>query len=247
MALAVALKAEFCEINTDVSGVFTADPRIVPHAKLIERIDYASCLELAVLGGKVLHPRCVELAAKYHMPIIVRSTFDRNDARRTLVNQFNEQDSLESPIVSAVSIEKHIAKFSVQWKGPSDASVSEVFKKLSAASVNIDIIVFDSRDSESPSIGFSVADSDVEKARKTLEDWGRSHSIQIDTKRDLAKISVIGLGMQTHSGVAAKIFETLQANDIDLVMVTTSEIKVSCVIPLAQSELAARVLHDAFL
>lgn len=245
VALAAALDAVFCEINTDVSGVFTADPRTVPTARLIDRIDYASCLELAVLGGKVLHPRCVEVAAKFQIPLVVRSTFDDDDARRTIVNHFNEKEVLESPVVSAVSVEKQIAKFSLHTEGPIE--ISDLFKTLSAADVNIDIIIYDTQDNSGGNVGFSVADSDREKTEKTLQGWIAGRPIRVETRPSLAKVSVIGLGMQTHSGVAARIFDALKGNGIELIMVTTSEIKVSCVVPGAQSEKAAQVLHQAFL
>lgn len=161
------------------------------------------------------------------------------------MNHFNEKEVLESPVVSAVSVEKQIAKFSLHTEGPIE--ISDLFKTLSAADVNIDIIIYDTQDNSGGNVGFSVADSDREKTEKTLQGWIAGRPIRVETRPSLAKVSVIGLGMQTHSGVAARIFDALKGNGIELIMVTTSEIKVSCVVPGAQSEKAAQVLHQAFL
>ena len=163
------------------------------------------------------------------------------------MNYFNEKEALEAPVVSAVSIERNIAKFTVQFENGTGASLSHIFKKLSDSHINIDIIVYDQRKDEPFSIGFSVMESDVEKTKAAFEQWGGGRPSKIETEKDLAKVSVLGLGMQTHSGVASRIFETLHAQAIKPVMVTTSEIKVSCVVPSSQVELAAQALHRTFL
>ena len=235
VALAVALKAGFCEINTDVDGMYTADPRYVKTARLIERLDYETALELAALGSKVLHSRCVEVAAKYRMPLTVRNSFEEN-GRKTTIMAFSDDQALEAPVVSGVTVDENVAKLTVEGRG-----LAEVFSAVAANGINVDIIVHDYHGADSR-FGFTVQQGDAEQAAETIEKLGHKVSIE----RGLAKVSAVGLGMKSHPGVASRVFETLLGRGIDVVMISTSEIKVSCVVPLADGKRAAQALHDAF-
>lgn len=248
VALAAALKASFCEINTDVSGVFTADPRVVPDALLIERLDYDTAMELALLGGKVLHVRCVELAAKYKMPLVVRSTFDKDQAKRTFIMQYSDKEKLEAPVVSGVSLERNVAKIAVRKLDSSKVGIPAIFAHLAKEGVNVDIIVHDRSELTGElQVAFSVVESETTPALTALKGLAQDHkTIEVEPKVGLAKVSVVGLGMQTHSGVASRAFEALAQSKIDILMISTSEIKISCVVPATQADEAVRCLHTEF-
>lgn len=250
VALAAALGAAFCEINTDVDGVYTADPRYVKDARLIEELDYETTLELAALGGKVLHSRCVELAAKHHVPLVVRSTFQPDDARRTRIMNFGLEKALEAPVVSGVTLDEDVAKVTVQKIPPNSSMLTRLFSEVAAREINVDIIVHD-RQSEGllNRVGFTVQRQDLASAVEAVENLkkqGALDSVEVSTQSDLAKVSAVGLGMRSHSGVALKVFDTLSENGIEILMVSTSEIKISCVVPLEQGKQAAQLLHSVF-
>ena len=247
VALAIALEAEFCEINTDVSGVFTADPRVVAGAKLIETLSYQAAMELALLGSKVLHVRSVELGAKYKMPIVVRSTFEADEARRTKIVSYSESEGLEAPVVSGITMEKNIAKVSIRGIEADPSAISDIFSRVAARGVNVDIIVHDRRTSNELSVGFTVPESDLETALGAINGLTMAGTPPtIETKSGLAKVSAVGLGMQTHSGVASRAFGALGKEKIDILMISTSEIKISCVVPGSQADAATRCLHRVF-
>jgi aspartate kinase len=250
VALAVALKADLCEINTDVDAIYTTDPRIVPEAKPILELDYDTALELAALGGKVLHSRCVELGAKYRMPIVVRSSFDPDDARSTKIMNFSESEALESPAVSAISLDQDVTRVSVSGIEKNPLAMSRLFAAVAQNGVNVDIIVHNSPlHSPTFNVGFTVTKADLSSAMLALEMLKKEpdfEGIAISTHSDLAKVSAVGLGMKSHSGVAAKVFETLSLEKIEVLMVSTSEIKISCVVSLAEGKRAVQALHSAF-
>jgi aspartate kinase len=250
VALAVALDAAFCEINTDVDGVFTADPRVVPEAYLNPRLDFEVALEMASLGSKVLHSRCVELAAKYKMPLVVRNTFRPNDHQRTQIMAFTPEEKLEAPVVSGVTLERDVARVTLDQLPAKLDMVSQVFDVIAANGINIDIIVHNRSETEDRlRVGFSLGLDDLTSAKTLLETWRQSvdESITVESETGLAKVSVVGLGMQSHPGVASQCFRVLAAEKIEIHMISTSEIKISCVVAQADADKAAQVLHNAFL
>jgi aspartate kinase len=249
VALAVALKATLCEINTDVEGVYTADPRVVPAARLIETLDYEVALELSALGSKVLHSRCVELGAKYKLAIVVRHSFAANNDRSTRLVSLSENLSLESPLVSGVTLDKNVTKITLKNIDREKTNfIATLFTEIARQSINVDIIVYD-RDGEKLSVGFTVATSEGRATQTAIEALLKSEKlsdVQMNEQKDLCKVSVVGLGMRSHPGVASRVFSELTKNGIELVMISTSEIKISCVVPAAEGELATNVLHSAF-
>ncbi len=250
VALAAALEASFCEINTDVDGVYTADPRAVPGARIIESLDYETALELAALGSKVIHARAVEVAAKYRVPIVVRSSFKPDTARSTTIMSLTDRKALESPVVSGVTLDPHIAKLTVKGRNIDAKALATVFGKVAAAGINVDIIVQDHKSGESePGFGFTVAQADARRTRQVLKGMSRQRryaDLKISHQEGLAKVSVVGLGMRSHSGVASRAFKALTAKKIDILMISTSEIKISCVVKEQKGKSAAAALHKAF-
>ncbi len=241
VALAAAVGADLCEINTDVAGVFTADPRIVPDARLIEQLDYESALELASLGSKVLYSRCVELGAKHNVSIVVRDTFASEDAKMTKIISMNEAQALESPVVSGVTLDRDVAKVSLSNLDNPSLSMGGLFEAVANKGVNVDIIVHDHSFSN---VGFTVKRADVENAVSAIRSFGSS--IEIVTTEGLSKVSAVGLGMMSRPGVAGQVFATLAKHDIPILMVSTSEIKISCVIEEQHAARATQELHRAF-
>lgn len=251
VALAVALEAEFCEINTDVEGVFTADPRLVENAQPIPRLDYEVALEMASLGSKVLHPRCVELGKKYEMPILVRSSFGNESQKGTMIMSMSPNEQLEAPVVSAVTLDKDVTKLTLKSLPTDSDAIMTVFDKVSASEINVDIIVFDKpEDPTASEIGFTIQNQDLDAAHKAMNELKESDSrfsnlVWVDQK-DMAKVSVVGVGMRSHSGVATRTFAALAKAQVPIEMVSTSEIKISCVIPLEKSSEAVASLHQIF-
>jgi len=245
VALAAALKAETCDIYTDVSGVYTADPRICANARRIEKMSFEEMMELASLGAKVLHPRSVEIAAKYNTIIRVLNTFEasKGNTMGTLVGPF--EDLFESPVVTALTTDKNLALISIKDLHEKDNVLDRLFTKLSQESVIVDIIVHSAiRRSGKYNLSFSTPKDDIELISNCLKSLGLEAS-QMDT--DLVKVSLVGTGMRSHSGVAARVFHVLAQNNVKIICTTTSEIKISCVVPAAQSEIALRSLHDEFI
>lgn len=249
VALAVALKASFCEINTDVNGVYTADPRVVKNATLIEELNYDVALELAASGGKVLHPRCVELGAKYKMPIVVRNTFDTNESRRTKMFAVEGGDALEAPLVEAVTLDKNVAKVTLaNWKA-GQGNLFDVFSRVASQGVNVDVIVYDkTNDLGACSVGFTVPKSDLRIALETIESFKKDGQdlFHVESQSGLAKVSAVGLGMSSHPGVASRIFEAINKAEINILMVSTSEIKISFVIDERDGERLTQLIHGLF-
>ncbi len=244
VAIAHALNADLCEIYTDVDGVYTADPRIVPDSKKLDKISYEEMLELASLGSKVLQTRSVEFAMKYSVPVVVRSSF--NDNPGTLVTK--EDEDMEKVVVSGIAHDVNQAKITVMGVPDKPGIAARLFKGIADANIVVDIIVQNiSSDGKATDISFTVPKTDSKKALKLTEDIAKGLEARgVDLREDIAKISVVGVGMRTHSGVAAQMFDTLAKHSINIMAISTSEIKVSCLIEAKYTELAVRVLHDAF-
>lgn len=244
VAIASALAADLCEIYTDVDGVYTTDPNIVPEARKLDRISYEEMLELASLGAKVLQTRSVEFAMKYEVPVVVKSSF--NDNPGTLV--IKEDKEMEEVVVSGVAHDKNQAKITVMGVPDKPGIAAKLFKDIAAASIVVDMIVQNvSSDGKSADISFTVPKTDSRKAAKLTEEIAKELGAKgVVLKEDISKISIVGVGMRTHSGIAAEMFETLAKHGINIMMISTSEVKVSCIIDAKYTELAVRVLHDAF-
>ncbi len=244
VAIASALKADLCEIYTDVDGVFTTDPNIVPDARKLDKISFEEMLELASLGAKVLQTRSVEFAMKYGVPVVVRSSFNNNQG--TLVTK--EDEDMEMVVVSGVAYDKNQTKITVAGVPDKPGIAATIFKKIADAGIVVDMIVQNvSSDGKDADISFTLPGTDSKKALKLTGEIAKELGARVVTMReDISKISIVGVGMRTHSGVAAQMFETLAKHGINIIMISTSEIKVSCIIDLKYTELAVRVLHDAF-
>lgn len=244
VAIAHALKADLCEIYTDVDGVYTADPRIVPNARKLDKISYEEMLELASLGSKVLQTRSVEFAMKYNVPVVVRSSF--NDNPGTLVTK--EDKDMEKVIVSGIAHDVNQAKITVLGVPDRPGIAARLFKAIADANIVVDMIVQNvSSDGKSTDISFTVPKTDSKKALKITEDIAKELEAKgVDLREDIAKISIVGVGMRTHSGVAAQMFDVLAKHGVNIMAISTSEIKVSCLIDAKYTELAVRVLHDSF-
>ncbi len=244
VAIAAALNADICEIYTDVEGVFTSDPRIVSDAKKMERISYDEMLEMASLGAKVLHGRSVEFAKKYNVPLVVRSSFSHSPG--TLVTK--EDGEMEKSVVTGVTQEKHQARITIMGVPDRPGIAAAVFKAVSGANINVDMIVQNvSSDDHATDISFTVSKSDGNKAfeitKKVSDEMGTRG---VNMNLEVAKVSIVGVGMQSHYGVAAQMFDTLSREGINIMMISTSEIKISCIIDEHDIDKSVKVLHDSF-
>jgi len=243
VALAAALKADRCDIYTDVEGVYTADPRIVPEARMIKVLSYEEMLELASLGAKVLQIRSVEFAMKYRVPLRVRSTFTGGEG--TLIKE--EDETMERVIVRGVAHNSNEARITIEKVPDRPGIAAKVFNALALANIPVDMIVQNVSVDGYTDISFTVEKTDAERAERITRgvagEIGAKGVIRDDR---IAKVSVVGLGMRSHAGVASKVFETLARYGINIIMISTSEIKISCVIDEKFTELAVRVLHEAF-
>jgi len=244
VAIAAALGADLCEIYTDVDGVYTTDPNIVPEARKLSKISFEEMLELASLGAKVLQTRSVEFAMKYAVPVVVRSSF--NDNPGTLVTK--EDEEMEKVVVSGVAYDKNQAKITVSGVPDTPGIAARLFKGIADANIIVDMIVQNvSSDGRETDISFTVPKTDSKKTLALASEIARKLGARgVSLGEDIAKVSVVGVGMRTHSGVAARMFEALAEHGINIIMISTSEIKVSCVIEAKFTELAVRVLHEAF-
>ena len=251
VAVAVALDAGFCEINTDVDGVYSADPRVVSKARLLETVDCEVALEMASLGSKVLHPRCVELAAKFKMPLVVRNSFKPDDHIRTIIMPNSEGNPIEALVVDGVTLDRNVARMTLGNLKKDSTLISDIFTRLAEKSINVDIIIQNMPEAEKTmKIGFTVNASELDAAKRVIGQIveEKAHgAIQMETEDDLAKVSVIGVGMRSYPGVAARTFSALTAKGIDIHMISTSEIKISCVVEEKDAVVAAETLHDEFI
>lgn len=242
IALAAAIKADKCEIYTDVDGVYTADPRVVKDAKKLQEISYDEMLELASLGSKVMQSRSVEFAAKYNVVFEVRSSFNNNPG--TIVKQ--EVAYMEKVVVRGVAVDKDQAKVTVSKIADKPGSAAKVFKALADAHINVDMIVQNVGQGGIANLTFTVPATEMAKAKKALEPVLKDIGGEVAVDEKIAKLSVVGVGMKTHSGVAASMFEALAKAGVNLELISTSEIKISVVIAKDKADEAARVTHAAF-
>jgi len=244
VALAAFLNATACEIYTDVEGVFTTDPGICQDAKKLSRISYDEMIELASTGAKVLEIRSVEFAKKFSVPVHVRSTFSDVDGTWLV----KEEDAMNDVLVSGVSCDKNEAKITLLRVPDRPGLAAQIFGPIADAHIVVDMIIQNASEDGTTDLTFTVSKADHKKARSIVEKALpalAAKGVKVDT--DIAKISVVGVGMRTHAGVAAKMFEVLAREGINIEMISTSEIKISVVIDEKYSELAVRVLHDAFI
>ena len=243
VAVAATLKADVCEIYTDVEGVYTTDPNICPNARKLERISYDEMLEMASLGAKVLHTRSVEFAKKNNVPIHVRSTFSRNTG--TLVTK--EDEIMERVVVSGITYNRKEGKITIVKVPDKPGIASKIFKPISEANINVDMILQNVSEDGFADVTFTVAESDCKKALSVIEGIAEEiGAADVQYDENIVKVSIIGVGMRSHAGVAAKMFTVLANEGINIMMISTSEIKISCVMDAKYAELAVRVLHDAF-
>ncbi len=247
VAIAIAIKADDCEIYTDVDGVYTTDPRICPNAKKIAKISYEEMMELASVGAKVLQIRSVELAAKYQMPLQVRSSFSLEEGTR-VVSQEMLGNAMEQVVVTGVAAEGDQVKLTLRNLTDRPGVAAKVFGALSAANVVVDIIVQDTPSDGKVTLSFTVKKSDQAEARKVLTALKQTHfsELVIAEQEKLAKVSIVGVGMQHHPGVASRFFEILANAEINISLVTTSEIKVSCLVNESDMKRAVVSVHDGF-
>jgi len=243
VAMAAALEADVCEIFTDVDGVYTADPNLVPEARKLERISYDEMLELASLGAKVLQTRSVEYAKNYGVSVHVRSSF--NDRPGTLV--VKEDAAMEKVVVSGIAYNKQEAKITVTRVADHPGIAAALFGRIAEANIVLDMIVQNVGRDGSTDISFTVAKSDFVRAQEIVREVAAALGAgEVRGDDRIAKVSIVGVGMRSHSGVAARMFEALGREKINIQMISTSEIKVSCVIEAKYVELAVRLLHEAF-
>ncbi|MCK9454576.1 aspartate kinase [Sulfurimonas sp.] len=243
VAIAGALKADLCEIYTDVSGIFTTDPRIEPKAKKLDMISYDEMLELASLGAKVLQNRSVELAKKLNVNLVTRTSF--SDEEGTLITK--EENIMEKPLVSGIALDKNQARISLVGVKDRPGIASDIFTKLSNNNVNVDMIIQNVGHDGRANIDFTVPVNDIDDAKEVVETFVKESEIdKVSYDENICKVSIVGVGMKSHTGVAAKAFSMMAKENININMISTSEIKVSMVIDEKYAELAVRSLHAAY-
>ena len=243
VALAKVLGAKSCEMYTDVEGVFTADPRIVKNARKVDKISYEEMFELASLGAQVLQPRSIEFAMKFGVPIHVRSSF--SDKEGTIISK--EVKAMEDIFVSGVALNKEEVKITICDVPDKPGIAAKIFKDIAKASINVDMIVQNVSRTGATDISFTVPASEANKTLKTSKEISKkvgAGDVLVD--KDMAKVSIVGIGMRSHSGVAANMFEALAEKGINIEMISTSEIKISCVVKKERGEAAVRAIHKKF-
>lgn len=244
VALAAALKADECQIYTDVDGVYTTDPRVVDGAKRLDRITFEEMLEMASLGSKVLQIRAVEFAGKYKVPLRVLSSFE--DGPGTLIT-FEENANMEAPVVSGIAFNRDEAKLTVIGIPDTPGVAAHILGPISEANIEVDVIVQNVADDKTTDLTFTVHRDDMLKAEKILLSLAKDLGVrEVRSNDKIAKVSVVGVGMRSHAGIAAKMFSALADLSINIQLITTSEIKISVVVEEKFMELAVRGLHSAF-
>ena len=245
VALAAALNADYCEIFTDVDGVYTTDPRMVPEAHKIERISFDEMLELATMGAGVLHPRCVEVGKEFGTKIHVRSSFNHNEG--TIVEALNGKMMEKQMAVSGIAFDRNVAKISIFDVPDRPGSAARIFDVLSKDHINVDMIIQAGQRRNENKISFTISSDDLPKTRELMEEmkW-EFHAKETEYIDNVAKVSIVGAGMITNPGVAARMFDIRATNGINIQMIATSEIKVSCAIDEKDLEKAVKVLHEGF-
>ena len=244
-AVAIAAKtgADLCEIYTDVDGIYTTDPRIVPNAKKLEKISYDEILELASMGAQVMHPRSIEFAKKYNVPIYVRSSL--NNSKGTLICK--EVPEMENVFVSGATISKNDAKITIRKIPDKPGRAASIFHEIAENNINVDMIIQNTSEQSLADVTFTVPKSDLKKAIITTEEIAKKiEAGEVITDSKIAKLSIVGIGMRSHTGVAEKMFMALANEKINIQMISTSEIKVSCIIDEDNAENALRAVHKTF-
>ena len=239
VAIAGALKADLCEIYTDVDGVYTTDTRIEPKAKKLDKISYDEMLELASLGAKVLQNRSVELAKKLGVQIITRSSFNNNEG--TIITK---EETMEQALVSGIALDKNQARVTLRKIKDKPGIAAEIFSALAEKNINVDMIIQNVGVDGATNLGFTVPQNELDLAKSTMKKVLKD--ITIESDKDVAKVSIVGVGMKSHSGVASKAFKTLAKEGINIGMISTSEIKISMIVQEKYAELAVRALHEAY-
>ncbi len=243
VAIAGALGADLCEIYTDVNGIYTTDPRIEPKAKKLDKISYDEMLEFASLGAKVLQNRSVEMAKKLNVNLVTRSSF--SDEEGTLITK--EENIMEKPLVSGIALDRNQARVSLCGVKDRPGIASDIFNRLADADVNVDMIIQNKAVDDTTNIDFTVPVGELSDAKSVVDAFVKNGEIQSDSyNEDICKVSVVGVGMKSHAGVAAKAFSVMAKENININMISTSEIKISMVIDEKYAELAVRSLHDAY-
>ncbi len=240
VAIAGSITADICEIYTDVDGIYTTDPRIEPKAKKINKISYDEMLEFASLGAKVLQNRSVELAKKLNVNLITRSSFNENEG--TLITK--EENIMEKPLVSGIALDKNQARVTLRGVKDEPGIAAKIFNKLAHEHINVDMIIQNIGLDGVTNLGFTVPENELEETKKVMNKINASKMIDFDP--NVVKVSVVGVGMKSHSGVASKAFDTLAKENINIQMISTSEIKVSMIVDEKYGELAVRSLHSAY-
>ncbi len=241
VAIAGALGADACEIYSDVEGVYTTDPRIEPKAKKMDFISYDEMLELASLGAKVLQSRSVELAKKLNVKIVAKSSF--SEAEGTVIAK--ESEEMEEVLVSGIALDKNQARVTLRQVVDRPGIAAEIFSKLAEKQINVDMIIQNASTDGTTNLGFTIPESELERAREVIAPFGKDFG-SVDYNENICKVSIVGVGMKSHSGVAAKAFSVMAENNINIEMISTSEIKVSMIIDQKYGELAVRTLHDTY-
>ena len=242
VALAGALKADVCEIYTDVDGIYTTDPRIEPKAKKLEKISYDEMLELASLGAKVLQNRSVEMAKKLNVNLVSRSSFTP-EVEGTLITK--EENIMEAPVVSGIALDRNQIRVGMYGVVDKPGIASSIFTALADANINVDMIVQTRGLDNTTNLDFTIPSTDVEKTKKVMIAF-EDDSDKIDYNDAICKVSIVGVGMKSHTGVASKAFTAMAKDNININIISTSEIKISMIIDEKYSELAVRSLHDAY-
>lgn len=255
-ALAAALKADECQIYTDVDGVYTTDPRVAPKAKKVDRISFEEMLEMASLGSKVLQIRAVEFAGKYQVPLRVLSSFD-NDDDGAFDEDFKQnvgtlittelEDNMEQPIISGIAFNRDEAKLTILGVPDEPGIASKILSPIGAANVEVDMIIQNVEEDGTTDFTFTVNRGELAKAKSILEATAKEIGArEVATRDDIVKVSIVGVGMRSHAGVASKMFTALADEGINILMISTSEIKISVIIEENYLELAVRTLHTVF-
>ncbi|MDR2401588.1 MAG: aspartate kinase [Deferribacteraceae bacterium] len=258
VALAAALKADLCEIYTDVDGVYTADPRVVRDARKLAVISHEEMLELASLGAKVLMPRCVEFGMNFNVDIMVLSSLEDKPGTLVTSKELNAgelrrkgiftEEKMEKMVVRGVASDKNQAKITLRDLPDRPGIAAEIFTRLAGANVNVDMIIQNIAKDGRANISFTVPKTELNTALNTVNTFAADvPGVSAEADEDIAKVSIVGVGMLSHVGVASTMFQTLSNHGINILMISTSEIKISCVIDEKFTELAVRVLHDIFI
>ncbi|EAI2136665.1 aspartate kinase [Campylobacter upsaliensis] len=240
VAVAGALDADLCEIYTDVDGVYTTDPRIEPKAKKLDKISYEEMLELASLGAKVLQNRSVELAKKLNVNLVTRSSFNNNEG-----TMITKEDGMEQALVSGIALDKNQARITLRNIEDKPGIAAEIFSSLARANINVDMIIQNVGTNGATNLGFTVPENELNQAKNTMKEvLGDQVSLESDSA--VVKVSVVGVGMKSHSGVASTAFKALADEGINIGMISTSEIKISMIVHEKYGELAVRALHEVY-